>query len=59
MSLAQYAIIDSTLREGEQFVNAFFDREQKVRIAQELDAFGVECLSLAGPCTPSSVSTVG
>ena len=29
MSLEQFAIIESTLREGEQFANAFFDSGQK------------------------------
>ena len=42
MSLTEFSIIESTLREGEQFVNAFFTTEQKVRIARLLDAFGVE-----------------
>jgi homocitrate synthase len=38
------------LREGEQFVNAFFTTEQKVTIAQMLDDFGVEYLELTTPC---------
>lgn len=50
MSLAQFAIIESTLREGEQFINAFFTTEQKVRLARMLDAFGVEYLELTSPC---------
>jgi homocitrate synthase len=50
MSLEKFAIIDSTLREGEQFVNAFFTTEQKIRIATLLDAFGVEYLELTTPC---------
>jgi homocitrate synthase len=49
MSLQNYSIIDSTLREGEQFVNAFFSTEQKVRIATLLDAFGVEYIELTTP----------
>jgi homocitrate synthase len=49
MSLESYSIIDSTLREGEQFINAQFTRDQKVRIAHELDAFGVEYLELTSP----------
>lgn len=49
MSLTQFSIIESTLREGEQFVNAFFTTEQKVRIARLLDAFGVEYLELTSP----------
>ncbi|NOZ05721.1 MAG: homocitrate synthase [Chloroflexi bacterium] len=49
MSLQDYAIIESTLREGEQFVNAFFTTEQKVEIARLLDEFGVEFLELTSP----------
>lgn len=44
-----FSIIESTLREGEQFVNAFFSTEQKVQIAGMLDAFGVEYLELTSP----------
>jgi homocitrate synthase len=50
MSIENYSIIESTLREGEQFVNAFFTTEQKIRIARLLDAFGVEYLELTSPC---------
>lgn len=49
MSLEHFSIIESTLREGEQFVNAFFTTDQKVRIATLLDAFGVEYLELTTP----------
>lgn len=49
MSLQNYSIIDSTLREGEQFVNAFFSTEQKIRIATLLDAFGVEYIEVTTP----------
>ncbi len=49
MSLEQYAIIDSTLREGEQFVNAFFTTAQKARIAEKLDEFGVEYVEVTSP----------
>lgn len=49
MSLEKFSIIDSTLREGEQFVNAFFTTEQKIRIATLLDAFGVEYIELTTP----------
>jgi homocitrate synthase len=49
MSLESYAIIDSTLREGEQFINADFTREQKIRVAHALDEFGVEYLELTSP----------
>ena len=49
MSLEKFSIIESTLREGEQFVNAFFTPEQKIRIATLLDAFGVEYIELTTP----------
>lgn len=49
MSLERFAIIESTLREGEQFVNAAFTREQKLCVAEMLDAFGVEYLEVTSP----------
>lgn len=57
MSLDHYAIIDSTLREGEQFINAAFTSEQKIRIARALDEFGVEYLELTSPqASPGSLA---
>jgi len=50
MSIRNFSIIESTLREGEQFVNAFFDTEQKKAIATMLDEFGGEYLELTSPC---------
>lgn len=32
-NVSNFSIIESTLREGEQFANAFFDTETKVKIA--------------------------
>lgn len=56
MSLESYTIIESTLREGEQFVGANFTLPQKVRIASLLDAFGVEYLELTSPlASPGSL----
>ena len=49
MSLENYAIIDSTLREGEQFINAQFSSQDKIRIAHALDELGVEYLELTSP----------
>lgn len=49
MSLENFAIIESTLREGEQFANAFFTSEQKIEIAHRLNNFGVEYLELTSP----------
>ena len=42
INFANFSIIDSTLREGEQFATAYFDTAQKLKIAQALDDFGVE-----------------
>ncbi|RKO98761.1 hypothetical protein CXG81DRAFT_30385 [Caulochytrium protostelioides] len=44
-----FSIIESTLREGEQFSNAFFDTETKIAIAKALDDFGVEYIELTSP----------
>jgi homocitrate synthase len=49
MSLQQFAIIESTLREGEQFAYANFSRAHKLRIAESLDDFGVEFIELSSP----------
>lgn len=45
-NISNFKIIESTLREGEQFANAFFDRETKIKIARALDEFGVEYIEL-------------
>ncbi len=42
-------IIESTLREGEQFQGAHFTPEDKIEIAQMLDSFGVEYMELSTP----------
>jgi len=49
MPVERFAIIDSTLREGEQFSAAHFTTEQKIQIARALDAFGVEYIELTSP----------
>ena len=55
--LRDFGIIDSTLREGEQFANAFFSTQDKVEIATLLDAFGVEYIELTSPCaSPQSMA---
>jgi len=43
------AILDSTLREGEQFTSAFFTFEQRLKIARLLDAVGVEFIEVPSP----------
>lgn len=42
-------IIDSTLREGEQFALANFKLADKIEIARALDAFGVEFIEVTTP----------
>lgn len=44
-----FALVDSTLREGEQFASARFTTAQRLQIADALDAFGVEYLELTSP----------
>jgi homocitrate synthase len=50
MTIKAFNIIESTLREGEQFAPAHFTPSQKIAIAEMLDAFGVEYLELTSPC---------
>jgi homocitrate synthase len=42
-------LVDSTLREGEQFATARFTSAQRLAVAELLDAFGVEYLELTSP----------
>ncbi|MHA0038249.1 homocitrate synthase [Deinococcus sp. PESE-13] len=44
-----WAIIDSTLREGEQFARGNFGTDDKVEIARALDAFGAEYIEVTTP----------
>lgn len=48
-NLANFSIIDTTLREGEQFANAHFTTEDKIKIARALDDFGVEYIEVTSP----------
>ena len=43
------AILDSTLREGEQFTGAYFTLEQRLQIARLLDALGVAFIEVPSP----------
>src|SRR5579864_1035135 len=43
------AVLDSTLREGEQFSGAFFSLEQRLKIARLLDAIGVAFIEVPSP----------
>ncbi|KAF2451694.1 homocitrate synthase [Karstenula rhodostoma CBS 690.94] len=48
-NISRFKIIESTLREGEQFANAYFDLEAKIKIAKALDEFGVDYIELTSP----------
>jgi homocitrate synthase len=45
----RFALVESTLREGEQFAMARFTSPQRMALAEALDAFGVEYLELTSP----------
>jgi homocitrate synthase len=49
MANQNWRIIDSTLREGEQFAKASFRTEDKIEIARALDTFGVEYIEVTSP----------
>ncbi|HSN90123.1 MAG TPA: homocitrate synthase [Anaeromyxobacteraceae bacterium] len=44
-----WRLIDTTLREGEQFARGNFRTEDKIAIARALDTFGVEYIELTNP----------
>jgi len=48
-NVSRFKIIESTLREGEQFSNAYFDLDAKIKIAKALDEFGVDYIELTSP----------
>lgn len=53
------AILDSTLREGEQFAGAFFSHEQRLAIARLLDATGVTFIEVPSPvASPETNRTI-
>ena len=49
MSKSTWKIIDTTLREGEQFAHGNFRTEDKLEIARALDTFGVEYVEVTSP----------
>lgn len=49
MPFEKFSIIESTLREGEQFSTATFTTAQKIEIACKLDEFGVEMIEMTSP----------
>jgi homocitrate synthase len=59
MPFENYSIIESTLREGEQFSTAAFTTAQKQAIAERLDAFGIEMIEMTSPCaSPQSAADI-
>jgi homocitrate synthase len=49
MTKSTWKLIDTTLREGEQFAKASFRSEDKLEIARALDTFGVEYVEVTSP----------
>ncbi len=59
MTFDRYSIIESTLREGEQFSTASFSTSQKLDIAGLLDEFGVEMIEMTSPsASPQSEADI-
>ena len=51
-------VIDSTLREGDQFAKGNFSRDDRIEIAKALDEFGLEFLEVTTPvASPESRAT--
>lgn len=51
MAIGDFQLVDTTLREGEQFATARFTTKDKIDIARALDAFGVEYIELSSPAS--------
>jgi homocitrate synthase len=49
MAKTTWKLIDTTLREGEQFAKAAFRTEDKLEIARALDTFGVDYIEVTSP----------
>lgn len=59
MPFEHFNIIESTLREGEQFSTATFTTAQKLEIVGLLDEFGVEMIEMTSPCaSPQSEADI-
>lgn len=55
MTASGWHILDTTLREGEQFAGAHFSLDDKVALARLLDAFGIRRIELTTPvASPAS-----
>lgn len=49
-------LLDSTLREGEQTPGVDFTHEQKLEIARQLDAFGIDYIEAGHPAVSSEIA---
>ncbi len=49
MAKPPWKLIDSTLREGEQFARSAFRTEDKLEVARALDSFGLEYIEVTSP----------
>jgi homocitrate synthase len=59
MPFDKFSIIESTLREGEQFSSAHFTTAQKLELAHLLDEFGVEIIEMTSPvASPQSEADI-
>ncbi|MCA0456018.1 MAG: homocitrate synthase [Chloroflexi bacterium] len=59
MPFENFSIIESTLREGEQFSTATFDTAHKLEIAHRLNDFGVEFIEMTSPsASPQSEADI-
>ena len=59
MSFEQFSVIESTLREGEQFSTATFSTDEKLEIVRLLNEFGAEMIELTSPlASPQSEADV-
>ncbi|GMG20734.1 unnamed protein product [Ambrosiozyma monospora] len=56
-NVSRFQIIDSTLREGEQFANSFFTLDMKVQIAKALSDFGVDYIEVTSPVASEQAKT--
>jgi homocitrate synthase len=59
MPFDNFSIIESTLREGEQFSTGTFTTSEKLEIVGLLDDFGVEMIEMTSPCaSPQSEADI-
>jgi homocitrate synthase len=49
MAKGPWKLVDTTLREGEQFARSAFRTEDKLEVARALDSFGVEYIEVTSP----------